>query len=227
MLYYKKEVRELKNLLCPNDLIDSSKKHSILELKIFYTMIYKAKMESKAMQIEVDDEIDLYIGDLMKDINTKHLSKVDMANIIVDIPKGIYFDNLKGYVSAFETIHYDDLEQIITFQLCKSFAEYVEDITNKFTVLELVAFSKLRSSYSQRMFEFASKNKNLPAYKMPINDFKKYFKVPVNYNMCNIDQRILNQASEELEKSTSLRVKHKKIKVANRVTHILFEISEV
>lgn len=215
---------EGRKLICQNDLIDNFKKYKPIELKVFYNMLYCYK-EQVNYNPDLTDEEETYmeIDKLNGYLGKKHLSDAEIRNIILNIPKGVYSKDKKGYISAFELIKYDEEYEEFVFKLTDTFKPLVDDVIKKFTVLELKYMANLSSSYSLRMFEFISKNKNLKEYKMPIEEFKRYFEIPKSYQMCVIEKRILKYCENDINSNTNLKVKIEKVKKQNKVTHILFK----
>lgn len=218
---------EVRKLICQNDLIDSIKRYAPIELKVFYNMLYCYKDQFNYKPDLQDEECTyMEIYKLNGYLGKKNLSQKEIIDIIVNLPKGINSKDKKKYISVFESIVYDEEEDEIVYKITDTFKPFVDDVIKKFTVLELKSLSNLSSSYSLRMFEFISKNKGLDFYKMPIEDFRKYFKIPKTYTMCNIDQRVVNPCIIDINTKTNLKVKIEKVKSKNRVTHILFKFKE-
>lgn len=216
-----------RTLICQNDVIEATKQYNTIELKVFYNMLYCCKEQS---MYEVDfqdcEETYMELSKLDDFLGKKHFSKTEVVKIIAGIPKGIYFNNGLKYVSVFDYIEYDEDTLTIEFRISEIFRPFLFDVLEKFTVLQLKELSTLNSVYSQRLFEFASKNKNLKKYLMPINDFKEYFKIPKSYSMCNIDQTVIEVAVNEVNLKTEFNISTSKRKNKNKITHIEFEIQK-
>lgn len=216
-----------RKLICKNDLIDMIKKYKPIELRVFYNMLYCAK-EQRNFSVDFKDEEIVYmnLNKLNSYIGKKHFTEEELFKIIQGIPKGVFSKNGLNYISVFDFITCNE-EGEIEFRLNSSFRPMIDDVIKNFTVLELKDLSTLNSIYSQRLFEFTSKNNNLIHYLMPINDFRTYFQVPKSYSMCNIDQRIIEPMLKEINEKTDFTVSIRKIKKRNRVTHIKFTFKGV
>lgn len=210
-----------RKLICQNDLIDTRKKHNPTELKVFYNMLYCYK-EQMAYTNPDEEVISMDVSKLANYLGKKHLTENDLIDIIQNVPKGVYSKDGKTYLSAFDYLYYDEEEEAFKFEVEEKFKSYVDDVIKSFTIIELGSLSNLKSTYSQRMFEFVSKNKNIGVYLMPINEFKEYFNIPRSYAMCNIDQRILQPAKRDIDNNTNLTFNYTKVKKKNKVTHIRF-----
>lgn len=211
-------------MICQNDLIDATKQYTTIELKIFYNMLYCCKAQSYSVDYGECEETYMSLSKLNNYIGEKHFTNSEIIAIISRIPKGIYFNNGLKYVSVFDYIEYDPENLELEFKVSDLFRPFIDNIIEQFTVLELKELSNLNSIYSQRLFEFASKNKNLGKYLMPIDQFKEYFKVPKSYSMCNIDQSIIGVAVNEVNLKTDFNISISKRKNKNKITHIDFKI---
>lgn len=216
-----------RKLICKNDLVDATKKYRPLELKIFYNMLYVAK-EQEAFNVDLQGQDTIYmpVSKLENFLGCKHLTQKELINIITNIPKGIRSRDGKCYIAVFSSIRYNEQEGDFEFKITQEFKPYIEDVIKNFTVLELNKLSNLNSIYSQRLFEFVSKNKNLRTVVMNLDSFKEYFKVPKSYSMCNIDQSIISVAVQEINNFTDFHVEIQKIKAQNKVTHVRINIKQ-
>lgn len=214
-----------RKLICSNEVIDYVKKYSPIELKMFYNMLYCYKEQKlyKNKNIEDDEIVCIELYDLKNYLGYKHLATTDVKALIFNMPKSIYSKDGCTYISIFDFIQYDIYTNEIRYKICDSFKPYLNDVISDFTVLELGELASLRSKYSQRLFEFASKNKNLASYLMKIDEFKDYFQIPSTYAMGNIDQKILIPMVKDVNDNTSINIEISKMKNKNKITHILFK----
>lgn len=227
-------MKKKRTLICANDLIDANKDYSAIELRAFYNMIYTFKQQCLFNKFEEDDTVYMPLQTLSKYLGKKNLTTSEIRNLISNMPNRIFFNNGLGFVSAFDFISYDENEMEFQYKLTDSIKPFVDHIINNFidkgkgnfSVLELEYFEELNSRYSQRMYEFICKNKNLKTYLMRIEDFKNYFDVPSNYKMCNIDDRVLKPVLKDINKNTNFELEINKKKKRNRVTHLEFIIKE-
>jgi plasmid replication initiation protein len=96
-----------------------------------------------------------------------------------------------------------------------------------FSKLNLNELLKLKTTYSQRMYELSLKFVNQGKYLMPIEDFKTFFNVPKCYKFCDINKNILIPAIKDINKNISLKVDYEKIKKRKSITHIYFTFSKI
>ena len=216
-----------RNFICQNDLIDATKNYKGIELKAFYNMLYCAKEQTMYTIGFKDEEVTYMDADKITGfLGNKHFTRNDLINIITKIPKGIYSKNGKSYIAVFSFISFNEDTNEFEFKINADFKPYINDIISNFTILELKRLSAINGVYSQRLYEFISKNKGLKISTMKIEDFKEYFHIPKSYSMCNIDQRVLTPALKEINSVTDFKVVIKKLKESNRVTHIRFYIQQ-
>lgn len=228
-IYFYKEVFRIseREFICKNELIDMSKQYKVVELKIFYNMLYCHK-EQQMFNPDLSEDGVTYMPLYKLDgyIGRKHRTDKELVKIIESIPKGLYTKKKKEYIAAFEYIKYNDDESAIEFKVCDRLIPLldplIEGLAKRFTVLNMSELSMMNSIYSQRLYEFASKNKNLGRYLMPSEEFKEYFNVPESYRIDNIDKRIIKVMVDEVNKNTKLKVKVNKKKRRNIITHIEF-----
>lgn len=214
-----------RKLLCQNDLIEAIKFHNSTELKVFYNLLYFYKEQQLYREPNyVVEEVEIDIYKLSNYLGKKNLTKNELKEIIVSIPKGIYSKDQLSYISVFEYIYCEGV--FIYYKVTESFRPYINDVIQNFTVLELKNMAELSSVYSIRMFEFISKNKNLGIYLMPINDFRDYFQVPDSYQISVITERILEYGTNEINSKTQFNVKYEKVKTRGKVSHIRFIMKE-
>lgn len=219
-----------RNLMCSNELIENVKKHNSVELKVFYNLLYAYKTatfrHSTFLEEEEEDDVEIEypVYQIQDYLGKKHLSLRDIKQIILDMPKIIYNKDKLGFISVFDTLNFEEDTGIIRFTLANTFKHHVGDLLQNFTMLELSQLSNLSSVYSQRLFEFISKNRNIGTYKMPVDEFKNFFDISPTYTMGNIGQKILDPAIRDINDLTDFNVSVKKIKVGNKITHFLFAI---
>lgn len=214
---------ECRKLICKNDLMQMNKKYKPLELKAFYNMLYCYK-EQKAFNKDLIEEEETYLelSHIKKYLNCGNYSNDEILNIIYNMPKGIYSRDRKHYVSVFDSIDIEE-DDTICYKISDTFKHMLDDIIKDFTVFNLGELSQLKSNYSQKIYEIASRYKNQKDYRMTIEDFRRDLNIPDSYIMCNIDQRVIRPSEKEINDNTGLNISIGKLKKGRKVTHIVIK----
>ena len=160
---------------------------------------------------EQDDEVEVICNSCHSKVHKSGIK--DMRNVLMVNNDFIINHHIESIVE-----NRKELEDMLFEQRIYRKNNFKEN----FTFLDIKEISKLKSVYSHILYEFASKNKELRYYLMPIDEFKKYFQVPKKYSMSNIDQRILDPIVKEVNEKTRFNIKITKVKKHNIVTHIRF-----
>lgn len=217
-----------RNLVCKNDIVDSVKEYNPIQLKIFYNILYVYKNEVQYAKVDKDEEICVKLEEIKKISGKKHITQDYIKEIITKMPNDIKF--MKGNdfwkVGVFEYIKYCYEYGEIQFKITDKFSEILTEMLDKYTIIEMHNLSKLRSSYSIRLYELGRRYINQKHYAMKIDDFKKYFDVPRSYKMGHIDQKILTPAVKDLISKTDMTCKITKKKKGREITHIVFEFGK-
>lgn len=213
-----------KNLICHNDIVDSIKKYDPVQLKLFYNMLYKFKVNNHYQNGDICDEIEIYLDEIKQITKKGHHTKDCIKDIINNMPREIFYDkdNKYGVQSVFSYINYDFEDDCMRYKLDEVFGEYLIQILEKFTIIELNELASLSSKYSQRLYELARRYLGQNHFRMKIEDFRSYFRIPESYKMCNIDKKVLEPATKQLNKNTNIVCSYKKEKKGKNISHILF-----
>lgn len=223
-----------KKLLCSNLIIDSLKNYNVLELRVFYNLlyIYKCKNVFNEFADEMEKNEPFYIPkqEITSLFTKNRLTFKSIVELIENMPNKVQFVDENGrqvgFVGVFEYFIYDTEQE--EFEICftNTIIPFLEALSN-FSNIDLMDISNLSKKYSIRLYELCCRYMNQKYYSMKIDVFKKYFAVPESYKMCEIDRSILKSSIAEIEKKTNKRIKFEKIKKGKEVTHIKFTFTNL
>ena len=113
------------------------------------------------------------------------------------------------------------------------FQYLLTEINSNFTRFELTEFMSLSGKYTKNLYRLLKQYRQTGWLQMEWQDFQEQLHIPNDYEMCNIDQRILKPAIRELSEPRNLfnqdrvifeNLKYTKIKKGgNKVTAIRFD----
>lgn len=113
------------------------------------------------------------------------------------------------------------------------FQYLLTEINSNFTRFELAEFMSLSGKYTKNLYRLLKQYRQTGWLQMEWKDFQERLHIPNDYEMCNIDQRILKPAIRELSEPRNLfnqdrvifeNLKYTKIKKGgNKVTAIRFD----
>lgn len=113
------------------------------------------------------------------------------------------------------------------------FQYLLSEINSNFTRFELAEFMSLSGKYTKNLYRLLKQYRQTGWLQMEWQDFQERLHIPNDYEMCNIDQRILKPAIRELSEPRNLfnqdrvifeNLKYTKIKKGgNKVTAIRFD----
>lgn len=224
-----------KKLLCGNEVIESIKRHSLVELKLFYNMIYYYKVNEQFGEYdeEYDSENNYIPLDRLKNILGKKLSESMIIDLIETLPREIklkkYAGCKTGFISIYSYVYYDSFHQCLFYKLNEDFIDLIGDAISHFTELELNEFGSLRSTYSQRLYElykqYAGSEGKIGQgnYNMPREYFYDYFNVSEETNISEVIRIGIDKGIEELKKKCNYHIEYEKKKKGNKITHIHFK----
>ena len=228
-----------KKLHINNHVVTSTKKYSLVQTRVLYELTYAIRYEMRYKERNKDDlemfvpmsEIKKMIGDVSlsnKKARDKIFSK-EALRTDVEIMTENY--EKKKLIFAFSSIGYDEVKKEMCFKFNKEFIELASDVEKNFSIILMGEFNKLRSTYSQRMYELFIAYNNLPFYKMPIAKFKMFFGIPESFTMGHATQRVLEDSIKEIsEVSNGNKIikftKQKEDSDGREVSHILFNFIE-
>ncbi|MBD5164220.1 replication initiation protein [Helicobacter sp.] len=124
--------------------------------------------------------------------------------------------------------------EFIDIEINKNFNYLVEQLTANFTRFELAEFISLSGKYTKTLYRLLKQYRQTGWVQWDFKEFKDILDIPSDYEMCNIDQRILKPAIKELTQEQNLfdfgkripfqNLTYTKIKKGgNKVTAIRFD----
>lgn len=227
-----------KKLLCGNEVVESIKRHSLVELKLFYNMIYYYKAQEQFGEYDEDyNGEENYIPlDRLKIILGKKLSEGMIIDLIEGIPREIklkrYAGCKTGFVSIYSYVFYDTLQQCLFYKLNEDFIDLIGETISHFTELELNEFATLRSTYSQRLYELYKQYVGADGkigqgnYNMTRKYFYDYFNVSEETNISEVIRIGIDKGIEELKNKCNYYIEYEKKKKGNKITHIHFKFRQ-
>lgn len=179
-----------------------------VENSVFFGLLYKLQAQGKKeitlsfLEIKnligLTQEKNIYIQEVLQSAGKK-LIKTAVEWERADIKEF-------GFTTIFDTfkvIKYDT-EPTIVVKISNGFSELIENIKNKFTLLELTEFSALSSRYAQTLYRLLKQYDTTGFVSLDWNQFLIIMDAPKSYAMRDIEKRILKPAIQELGQETSL-----------------------
>lgn len=232
-----------KILFCNNYIIDSKKEYSLSQLKLFYLMIYKfrecvhfkndikSKEEFSELSEVIKDELLTQIiePEEVSNFFNSHITYYDIDDLFskMEFPYSLTLINNKGNcikkIFIFDYVKREEDFGSLYYKFNESSIEYINDIYENFSKIDLYDFVRLRSKYSQRMYELGCRYVNQKYYTMPIEVLKKYFNITKKYSNAEINREVLKKAMTEINNKTKINVNISLIKKGRNITHVKFE----
>ncbi len=107
-----------------------------------------------------------------------------------------------------------------------SLEHIINNLSGEVSRFELSAFTSIRSSYAKTLFRLLMQYRKTKFYVVRIEDFRERMDIPDNYQMGNIDQKVLKPALKELENYfCDLKVTKIKAKKGNKIAKLEFTFS--
>lgn len=225
-------MKKQKILFCNNYIIDSKKNYSIYQLRLFYYILYKFRQanyfeeenENYFCQLEFEVTID-EAEDIFKH---KGLNTFEIREIMMNIPDHVTIINKEGnsinklYIFSFIT--YLDYECTF-YKFSEECIEFINNIYENFSKIDLYEFNGLKSKYSQRMYELSCRYVNQKNYTMRLDVLRKYFNIPPKYNNAEVKRSIVDRAIKEINNNTRIKISCKSIIKEKMLSHIQFEFA--
>ncbi|WP_174481309.1 replication initiation protein [Spiroplasma endosymbiont of Danaus chrysippus] len=98
-------------------------------------------------------------------------------------------------------------------------------VTREYTLFEHQEFVNIKSTYAKNCYRLLKQFRSTGFCKIKINDFRNLLDIPKNYNMCDIDKRVLKPINNEL-KLLFKNLIIKKIKKQIKVEYIEFNFNK-
>jgi hypothetical protein len=102
-----------------------------------------------------------------------------------------------------------DLEILFT----RSILPHLQDVKARILVLDIKDFSKLRSPYTQKLFEMYSSWKGTAVVtRVSVDALRKVLNTPPSYNTARLRKQIIDKGNDEINEETSLYVTYEMVK---------------
>lgn len=102
-----------------------------------------------------------------------------------------------------------DLEILFT----RSILPHLQDVKARILVLDIKDFSKLRSPYTQKLFEMYSSWKGTAVVtRVSVDALRKVLNTPPSYNTARLRKQIIDKGNDEINEETSLYVTYEVVK---------------
>lgn len=99
--------------------------------------------------------------------------------------------------------NYNHLQRV-ELQVNPRFEYLINEITSNFTRFELAEFMELSGKYTKTLYRLLKQYRSTGTTKFEWEDFKRIMDIPENYEMRDIEKRILKPALKELTKERNL-----------------------
>ncbi|GEL05520.1 replication initiation protein [Rummeliibacillus stabekisii] len=209
-----------------NLLIESSYKLSTLESKLILTLFSNVQPS--------DEDINTYVFQIqpfveMLDLKGKSKYK-DLREITKGLMQKVYeirIGDTLHQVSWLSHVAYNTGEGTISMRFDEFWKPYILQLQQNFTSYKLGNITKLKSSYSIRLYELLKQWQKVGKHVFALKDLRSLLGVPDDtYKLyANFKQRILLNAQKELKKASDIVFEFKEIKEGRSVTKIQFNIS--
>lgn len=112
-------------------------------------------------------------------------------------------------------------DKTITIQVHDKFEYILNKIMGTYTKFDLLEFISLKSAYSKNIFKLLKQWETKKEKTFEIEEFRELLAIPIKYQMCNIDTKVLKPIMEELPQYF-FNLKLEKIKTGKKVTSLKF-----
>ncbi len=190
------------------------------ETDIFYTIIYKMKEKTEA--VFSPSEIKKWI--VSNDKNRSEERFFNSLNNVFKTQLRVYKNHLITDYHLFITKEFNSITGDVTIEIHPKCHHILNNLLEKYTKFELEEFISLKSEYSKKLFRLLMQFKDTGKRTFDIYEFQVLLEIPMDYKMCNIDQKVLQPCIKELSDFfTKLKyTKLKKGKNKRDVSHIEF-----
>ena len=226
------ELHKNNQIVKANKLIEAKGRLSLLEQKLFASLVSEITPEDK-------------------DFKTYHLDIKELAEFIESDSNTIYEDlkkvaknltnkqifieeyNENGVESFFATnlissARHSKGDSYIKIAIDPNLKPYLLAINGEetpFTKYMLKNILKLSSSYSIRLYELLKQYLNIRSRKFKMDELREFLSIEDKYKrFTNFENRILKVAKKEINEHTDIDIDYKKIKKGRSITHIEFSI---
>jgi plasmid replication initiation protein len=153
-------------------------------------------------EIEIPkSEYDVYFSFPHKEIDNEYNSQKEVKKAIKNLKdKGIIIERGKDYWVGGLINWGQDKGGMITISVNNHIIPFLTDIAKGFTAYSAVVAMSLKSSYSQRMYEFCSRFKDTKKWFISPDSLRDMLDLPKSYdNYGNIKIRVIDVAQKELK----------------------------
>lgn len=208
-----------------NLLIESSYKLSTLESKLILTLFSNVQPN--------DDDINTYVFQIQPFVEMLELKGKSKYKDLRDITKGlmekvyeIRIGDTIHQVSWLSHVAYNEGAGTISMRFDEFWKPYILQLRHPFTSYKLGNITKLKSSYSIRLYEVLKQWQKVGHHTFAVSELRSLLGLPDNmYKLyANFKQRILLKAQKELQKTSDLVFDFEEIKEGRSVKWIAFTI---
>lgn len=126
-----------------------------------------------------------------------------------------------GFV-LFSKYEIDKLKETVTIGVNPEFYYVLNELTSNFSVFELDEFLNIKSKFSKECYRRLKQYRHTGLWKIDIEEFRAIMDIPKNYQMCDVDRRVLSPIKKELSSLFEGFKIQKKKGIKNKVTHLIF-----
>jgi plasmid replication initiation protein len=131
------------------------------------------------------------------------------------------------HASLFSHVRYVYGERKVYVSFDPILKPYYLQLKKHYTEYSLLEFVQLRSTYSQRLFEYLASWNEKDEIVVPIEELHELMQIPDSYRKSYVDfrKRILDQAHKEITSETSLKYEWEPIRYKRKIVAIRFIFS--
>ncbi|MEK5071757.1 replication initiation protein [Sporosarcina sp. FSL K6-1508] len=209
-----------------NMLIDSSYRLTALESKLILTLFSNVQPS--------DQDLNTYVFPIMTFVDLLELKSNSMYKDLRKITKGLLeksFEIKMGdeihQVSWLSYVKYNEKKGSITLRFDSFWKPYILHIQKNFTTYKLGNITKLKSSYSIRLYELLKQRQGLRTRTFNLDELRDKLGIPEDTypKYANFKQRILLTAQRELLQESDISFDFIEIKHGRAVEKIKFQIN--
>lgn len=132
-------------------------------------------------------------------------------------------ENVIRHFVLFPGFEIDKKKKVVSVSVNPTLSDVLNGLTSEFSKFELSAFTSIRSTYAKTLFRLLMQYRKTRMYVTTIDNFRELLDIPENYQMGNIDQRVLQPAMKELEAYfEELEVEKIKERKRNKIARLKF-----
>lgn len=105
----------------------------------------------------------------------------------------------KKYFVFFPTFDQDEENQTVTVSINPDAVFLLNNLTSKFTMIELQQFVQLDSKYAKTLYRLLKQFKSTGELRVPVDNFKRVLDIPDNYTNKKITEKIIKPAVNALK----------------------------